>query len=65
MAAEILTWAVLTETVGDMDETTVKAWLLYEVSTHKRASYITRLHQRYCKLRDAREREELLQGKLI
>jgi hypothetical protein len=30
------------------------------LDTYRRASYLNRLHQRYCALRDARERKEIL-----
>ena len=37
----------------------------YEVSTYQRTLVITRLHQRYSKLRTMRERELLLAGKFL
>jgi hypothetical protein len=43
-----------------MDEKAVLTMLQVEVSGERRATYIERLHQRFCALRDARERVELL-----
>jgi hypothetical protein len=43
-----------------MDEQEVLKMLQIEVSGEKRATYIQRLHQRFCALRDSRERIELL-----
>ena len=65
MEQTALNWETLIAQVGQMDENTVKAWINYENSTYKRKSFLTRLHQRYCKLRDARERDELWAGRLL
>lgn len=58
-------WKELTSALNTMDEETVRAYLNHENSTHKRASYLTRLHQRFCTLRDERERQEVLKGSLL
>ena len=63
--ANVLTWEELTKLVSTLDETQAKAYLNYEISTGKRKSFITRLHQRYAKLRDKREREAAINGKLV
>ena len=60
-----MSWKELTSALNTMDEQTVRAYLNHENSTHKRASYLTRLHQRFCTLRDEREREEILKGALL
>jgi len=62
---EGMSWKELTSALNTMDEQTVRAYLNHENSTHKRASYLTRLHQRFCTLRDEREREEILKGALL
>jgi len=65
MAEKAMGWKELTSALATMDEPTVRAYLNHENSTHKRKSYLIRLHQRYAGLRDAREREEVLQGALL
>ena len=65
MAEKEMNWVELTSALGTMDEPTVRAYLNHENSTHKRKSYLIRLHQRYAGLRDAREREEILKGALL
>jgi len=44
-----------------MTEEQVYALLTQELQTEKRSSHLQRLHQRYCALRDARERVEIMQ----
>ena len=65
MAKEGMGWKELTSALNSMDEPTVRAYLNHENSTHKRKSYLIRLHQRFCTLRDARERDEVLTGSLL
>jgi hypothetical protein len=60
-----MTWEELVAALATMDENTTKAYLNHEISTHKRKSYITRMHQRYCKVRDERERVAVLGGQLL
>jgi len=62
---EGMSWKEMTSALNTMNEETVRAYLNHENSTHKRASYLTRLHQRYCTLRDDREREAVLKGELL
>lgn len=57
-----LSWRELNEKLSNMTEEEVLKMLQIEISREKRASYIQRLHQRFCTLRDARERMELLKG---
>ena len=65
MAEKEMNWVELTSALATMDEPTVRAYMNHENSTHKRKSYLTRLHQRFCTLRDARERDEVLKGSLL
>lgn len=65
MSDQAAKWKDMTGALKNMDEATTLAHLNYENSTHKRRSYLIRLHQRYVKLRDAREREEVLRGGLL
>jgi hypothetical protein len=65
MADKNLIWKEMTNDLKNMDEATIRAYLNHENSTHKRRSHLIRLHQRYVKLRDAREREEVLKGALL
>lgn len=58
-----LKWIELNSELSNMNEKQVLKLLETEAATAKRASYLTRLHQRYCALRDARERQEILAGK--
>jgi hypothetical protein len=55
-----LSWRALNAKLSAMDEKAVLTMLQVEVSGERRATYIERLHQRFCALRDARERVELL-----
>ena len=47
------------------NEEELKQAINYEASAYCRPYRLTRMHQRYCRLRDAREREELLAGKTL
>lgn len=53
-------WAEMNKRLSALTEKQVWVLLQTELDTYRRASYLTRLHQRYCALRDARERKELL-----
>jgi hypothetical protein len=57
-----LNWTELNVQISGMSEKQVMRMIEVELATHRRASHLTRLHQRYCKLRDARERDEILSG---
>lgn len=54
------TWRSLNDAISSLTETEVKALMEEEKTGRKRVSHLLRLHQRYCALRDARERMELL-----
>lgn len=56
-----LSWRELNDLMAHLTEDQVLEMLLRERSTERRASHLQRLHQRYCALRDARERLEILQ----
>jgi hypothetical protein len=57
-----LNWTELNEQISGMTEKQVWKLIEAELTSLCRASHLTRLHQRYCKLRDARERSEILSG---
>jgi len=48
-----------------LTEAELRSMLNYELSTKKRKVYLERLHQRYCKLRDIRERQEIFAGGML
>jgi hypothetical protein len=56
-----LSWRALNDKLPLMTEDEVMAILAAERATFRRVSFLQRLHQRYCALRDARERREILQ----
>jgi hypothetical protein len=53
-------WRWLNENLSAIPEDEVLAMLNEERAVHKRVTFLERLHQRYCALRDARERVEIL-----
>jgi hypothetical protein len=53
-------WAEMNKRLSALSEKQVWVLLQNELDTYRRASYLNRLHQRYCALRDARERKEIL-----
>jgi hypothetical protein len=55
-----LSWRALNEQLPTLTEQEVWDMLTEERSTHRRANYLQRLHQRYCAMRDSRERLEIL-----
>lgn len=57
-----ISWRVLNDRLPLMSEDEVFAMLTQEQLTERRASHLQRLHQRYCALRDARERLEIMSG---
>lgn len=57
-----ISWRRLNDQLPSMTETEVLALLNEEKETERRASHLQRLHQRYCALRDARERIEIMSG---
>ena len=57
-----LSWRRLNDTLPSLSEDEVFALLTEEQLNERRVSHLQRLHQRYCTLRDARERMEILAG---
>ena len=57
-----LSWRRLNDTLQSLSEDEVFALLTEEQLNERRVSHLQRLHQRYCALRDARERMEILAG---
>jgi len=55
-------WRRLNDQLPSLTEDEVFAMLTEEQLTERRASHLQRLHQRYCALRDARERIEIMSG---
>jgi hypothetical protein len=55
-----LSWRALNDQLPTLTEDEVFAMLTAELLHEKRSSILQRLHQRYCALRDARERVEIL-----
>lgn len=53
-------WVEMNSKLATLNEKQVFFMLQAELDTYRRASYLNRLHQRYCALRDARERKEIL-----
>jgi hypothetical protein len=54
-----VSWQTLAVKLPEYSEEEVEQMLNDEISTHKRAAIARRLHQRLCKLRMLRERDEL------
>ena len=54
------TWLELNKILNSMTESELNDALVQELKTFKRPTIVTRLHQRYAKVRAARERDELL-----
>jgi hypothetical protein len=59
-----LSWRALNDKIALLSEDEVFAMLTHEQLHERRSSHLQRLHQRYCALRDARERMEIM-GKAV
>ncbi len=57
-----LSWRTLNDKIVTLSEEEVFALLTEEQLNERRSSHLQRLHQRYCALRDARERIEIMSG---
>ena len=57
-----ISWRALNDKLASLSEDEVFAMLTQEQLHERRASHLQRLHQRYCALRDARERLEIMSG---
>lgn len=55
-----LSWRTLNDKIATLSEEEVFALLTEEQLNERRSSHLQRLHQRYCALRDARERVEIM-----
>jgi hypothetical protein len=55
-----LSWRSLNDQLPTLTEEEVFAMLTHESLNERRSSILQRLHQRYCALRDARERIEIM-----
>jgi hypothetical protein len=55
-----LSWRSLNDQLPTLTEEEVFAMLTHESMNERRSSILQRLHQRYCALRDARERIEIM-----
>ena len=55
-----LSWRSLNDQLPTLTEEEVFAMLTHESLNERRSSILQRLHQRYCALRDARERLEIM-----
>jgi hypothetical protein len=55
-----LSWRALNDVLTSKSEDEVLELLNQERAHFKRVAVLQRLHQRYCTLRDARERHEIL-----
>ena len=53
-------WVSLNKVLHTLREDQVLELLNYEKIAERRINVLERLHQRYCKLRSARERKEIL-----
>ena len=55
-----LSWRALNDKIASLSEDEIFAMLTHETLNERRSSHLQRLHQRYCALRDARERLEIM-----
>jgi hypothetical protein len=58
-------WDDLHSRLLSFTEEDLRAIINYEVATYRRKTILQRLHMRYCKLRDSRERIMLLAGEVM
>ena len=61
----VKTWKELVKEINGMGEQELMLAINLEASSYKRKAIITRLHQRYAKLRSQRERDGLLAGTFL
>lgn len=65
MIIVMTSWRDMHEKLSEMDEDTLRESINYEASVYKRKAILNRMHQRYCRLRNARERDQLARGELL
>ncbi len=56
----MLSWQEINDTVCDLSEPQLVALMEQELAGAKRTTVLVRLHQRYTRVRAARERQEML-----
>jgi predicted transposase YdaD len=56
----VLSWQEINDTVCALSETQLVALMEQEMTGAKRTTVLVRLHQRYTRVRAARERQEML-----
>lgn len=61
----LASWESMNESLTTLTEDQLKLLINYERSTRDRRNLIERMHQRYGKLRTARERIELMNGGML
>jgi hypothetical protein len=54
-------WQMIAVELSQYDEPTLAEMLLHEITTHKRPAIAKRLHQRLCKLRNLRDRADMME----
>ncbi len=52
-------WATLNKHLPSLTEDQLVTMIKHEIVSGKRKRFVERLHQRFCRLRDRRERDEL------
>lgn len=62
---EIRSWAHMTEVLPTMSEEELKETINYEVLAYRRKAILERLHMRYARLVSKRQREEIMEGKML
>lgn len=62
---EIKSWSDMVKRIQSLDEEETKALLNYEIVKYGRKMIIQRLHQRYCRLRRDRERQNIENGEIL
>lgn len=55
-----MNWREMTEQINNFDEDQLYDLIEAELKGQRRKSILIRLHQRFCAVRDARERQEIL-----
>jgi len=58
-------WKEMMSKLPTLNEQELQVAINAEVSTYRRAPVIGRLHQRYAKLRNQRERAQLIAGEIL
>ena len=59
------TWMQMMMNLPTMSEDELRTAINFEVATRKRKQFVTRMHQRFSRLRTDRERQQLLDGETM